>query len=238
MMKENSSSGRVFGRQKGKKLSKRQSGNFERYLPIFSIFPTKKDGSYDFTSESLHKIFRTKSHVELELGFGMGDFLVEKAKSQPEVGFLGCEVYENGVSSLISKILENKISNLLIFHGNCTDLLENLRGANLHAVYLLFPDPWPKTKHRKRRFLCNENIEKIASVLSKRGIFFMGTDVEDYAEQILDNMDKSKNFRLRTELVCKLKFPMGVNFMTKYEKKAVLEGRRTHFMAFERLYHG
>ena len=81
MMKENSSSGRVFGRQKGKKLSKRQSGNFERYLPIFSIFPTKKDGSYDFTSESLHKIFRTKSHVELELGFGMGDFLVEKAFS-------------------------------------------------------------------------------------------------------------------------------------------------------------
>ncbi len=124
----------------------------------------------------------------------MGDFLFEKALSCPKVGFIGCEIFENGVASLLNRIIKFKISNIRIHFGNCLDLIYNLNYSTLNEIYVLFPDPWPKNKHKKRRFFNEKNAFYLCSLLKINGTIKIATDIDDYAAQILRIMEKKKNF--------------------------------------------
>ena len=145
---------KIFGRRKGKKLSNLQQKNLDKYINEFSIFPSDNDNIPKLKKINPYNLFHDLKimDIRLEIGFGMGDFLFEKALSFPNVGFIGCEIFENGVASLLNKIIKYKISNLRIHFGNCLDLIYNLNLSTLNEIYVLFPDPWPKNKHKKRRF--------------------------------------------------------------------------------------
>ena len=234
-MSNTSTPDKVFGRRKGKRLSSRQKNNIEFHLSKFSVFKMNDDGSFKIGKIDLTSLFENLKENELEIGFGMGDFLFQKALAQPNVGFLGCEVYENGVASLLTRIIEANLSNVLIHSGNCTDLLDNLSGAELNAVHLLFPDPWPKSKHHKRRFFTKENIDKMYCALRRGGCIFIATDIEEYAIQINLCMGERSDFEIKNFVIKDFKFPLGKNFQTKFERKAYAFNRTPRYMIFKKV---
>ena len=141
---------KIFGRRKGKSLSNLQKEYFKNYINDFSIFKTNDVGALNLRKINPKDLFDGIEDIRLEIGFGMGDFLFEKALAHPNVGFVGCEVFENGVASLLAKIIKFRIKNIRIHFGNCLDLIHNFNCFTLNKIYILFPDPWPKTKHKKR----------------------------------------------------------------------------------------
>ena len=234
-MERITSKNKVFGRRKGKRLSWRQKENIKLHLSKYSIFNSYADGSFELDKIDLKKLFGDLDGFELEIGFGMGDFLFQKAMAQSTTGFLGCEVFENGVASLLTRIEEAKLRNVFIHPGNCIDLLDNLRGANLNTIHLLFPDPWPKNRHHKRRFLTTENIDKICLALKKGGSIFIATDIEEYANQISLIMDKRSDFEAEEFSIKEFKAPLGAEFQTKFERKAFASDRLPKYMIFKRI---
>jgi tRNA (guanine-N7-)-methyltransferase len=114
-------------------------------------------------------------------------------------------------------------------------LLDNLRGAKLSAIHLLFPDPWPKNKHNRRRFFTTENIDKMCYALKKGGSIFVATDIEEYAGQISSSMGTRTDFRVENYLIKEFKFPLGSKFQTKFESKAYAFNRVPRYMVFKRV---
>ncbi len=229
---------KIFGRRKGKKLSNLQQKNLNKYLNDFSIFPNDNQNKAKLKKINPYNLFHDLKimDIRLEIGFGMGDFLFEKALSLPNVGFIGCEIFENGVASLLNKIIKYKISNLRIHFGNCLDLIYNLNLSTLNEIYVLFPDPWPKNKHKKRRFFNENNAFYLCSLLEKNGTINIATDIDDYAAQILGIMKKKKNFDLINSNLFQNEISNTRNFNTKYEKKAIDSGRNTNYLIFKKKY--
>ena len=226
---------KVFGRKKSNRLSHKQKDNFHHYLPKYSIFKYNEEGSFDLKQIHLQSLFDKVTDFELEIGFGMGDFLFQKALCQPNIGFLGCEVFENGIANLVTRIKEKDLKNIFLHPGNCISLLDNLQGAQLKTIYILFPDPWPKHKHRKRRFLTTENIDKMLLTLKIGGCIYVATDIGEYAEEISLNMNKRSDVKALSALVEDFKAPLGNQFKTKFERKADAQDRVPKYMIFERI---
>lgn len=227
---------KTFGRRKGKKLSSLQIENLRKYIDNFSIFQKKIDGTFKLQKINPRELFDNLDDIRLEIGFGMGDFLFEKALAHPNIGFIGCEVFENGVASLLAKIIKFRISNIRIHFGNCLDLIHNFNCLTLNKIYILFPDPWPKNKHKKRRFFNETNAYYLCSLLRKNGTIKVVTDSEDYAIQILRIMDKKKNFEFIKSNFFQSERKTTENFNTKYEKKALDFGRNTNYLIFKKNY--
>ena len=226
---------KVFGRKKSKRLSHKQKDNFHHYLAKYSIFKYNEEGSFDLKQIHLQSLFDKVTDFELEIGFGMGDFLFQKALCQPNIGFLGCEVFENGIANLVTRIKEKDLKNIFLHPGNCISLLDNLQGAQLKTIYILFPDPWPKQKHRKRRFLTTENIDKMLLTLKIGGCIYVATDIGEYAEEISLSMNKRSDVKALSALVEDFKAPLGNQFKTKFERKADAQDRVPKYMVFERI---
>ena len=225
---------KIFGRRKGKKLSNLQQKNLDKYLNDFSIFPNDNENIAKLRKINPYNLFHDLKimDIRLEIGFGMGDFLFDKALSCPNVGFIGCEIFENGVASLLNKIIKYKISNLRIHFGNCLDLIYNLNLSTLNEIYVLFPE----NKHKKRRFFNENNALYLCSLLKKNGTINIATDIDDYAAQIIGIMKKKKNFDLINSNLIQSKIANTKNFNTKYEKKAIDSGRNTNYLIFKKTY--
>ena len=127
---------KIFGRRKGKKLSNLQQKNLDKYINEFSIFPSDNHNIPKLKKINPYNLFHNLkiTDIRLEIGFGMGDFLFDKALSCPNVGFIGCEIFENGVASLLNKIIKYKIFNLRIHFGNCLDLVHNLNNLTFLII--------------------------------------------------------------------------------------------------------
>ena len=227
---------KIFGRKKGKKLTNLQKENLEKYLNDFSVFQTHNDSIKNLRKFNPNELFHSFQDIRLEIGFGMGDFLFNEALVHPNVGFIGCETFENGVSSLLSKIIKFKVKNIRIHFGNCVELIKNFTYLTLSEIYILFTDPWPKTKHKKRRFFNETNAYYLCSLLRKNGTIKVVTDSEDYAIQILRIMDKKKNFEFIKSNFFQSERKTTENFNTKYEKKALDFGRNTNYLIFKKNY--
>ena len=225
---------KIFGRRKGKKLSNLQKENLNNYINDFSIFKTNDDGVLNLRKINPEELFDGIEDIRLEIGFGMGDFLFQKALAHPNVGFLGCEVFENGVASLLAKIIKFKINNIRIHFGNCLDLIHNFNYLTLNKIYILFPDPWRKTKHKKRRFFNENNAMYLCSLLKKNGTISIATDIEDYAYQILEIMQKKDNFNYIDSNFVQTENKLKKNIDTKYEQKALKFGRKINYLIFKK----
>ena len=142
----------------------------------------------------LSTVFDTPHPIFLEIGFGTGEVLLNLAKKYPERNFIGVEVHKPGVGHLLHQLVAEDVENVRVVSLDVIDVLAALPANALAGVLLFFPDPWPKRKHRKRRLVRPEVVQAIATILQSNGHFFLATDWEDYAQQMLKVVESSGEF--------------------------------------------
>ena len=170
----------------------------------------------------------------LEIGFGGGEHTLHMAATYPDVTIIGAEAFINGVAKIVSRIGEGDVQNIRIHFGDARDLLEAIPDAALEKVFLLYPDPWPKTRHHRRRFVTPENIDQIARIMKPGAEFRIATDIEDYVRQVMEVMTPRKDFIWTAENASDWREPWSDWTRTRYEAKAVREGRTPHYLTFTR----
>lgn len=221
-----------FGRVSGKRLHKGQKALFDSLLPRLSIdMPVEgplEPGSI-FGSQAKQRV--------VEIGYGGGEHLARLASQNPDTGFVGCEVYTGGIGKLLQKIDQDGLTNISLFCEDAFRLLKVLPDACLDRVYLLYPDPWPKTRHNKRRFISDITLSELARVIKPHGQFCFATDIEDYANWTLAHIQRQSLFEWVIFPVPKFWHkPFSGWEPTRYEQKARKEGRlQSFYFTFERV---
>ncbi len=221
----------VYGRTKGKTLKPRQANLMETLFPRVSI-------SLVETAINPRALFGARvDDVWLEVGFGGGEHLVWQAEQNPRVGILGCEPFINGVAKVISEIDARDLKNVRVHADDARFLLERLTPASLARVFILYPDPWPKQKHNKRRFVNDETLELISAALKPGGELRFASDIPDYVNWTLKRIDehnalgKSKFIWKNKDLSECRERPEDWP-QTRYEQKALREGRAPAYLRF------
>jgi tRNA (guanine-N7-)-methyltransferase len=193
----------------------------------------------DPTSTALEKLGSLFPHapddVRLEIGFGGGEHLVAEARAHPEVGFIGVEPFIAGMAKAVSAIEENALRNVRLYDGDAALLLDWLPPSSLRRVDLLYPDPWPKKRHWKRRFVSAENLDRIARALQPGGAFRFASDIPGYVEWTLAHLAADARFAWEAESAADWLLPFPGWPGTRYEAKALKAGRIPTYLAFRRL---
>ena len=162
---------KLYGRRKGPKLSDRQKGLRQTLLGELAWR----------VGEEPHRQFPNGvQDLWLEVGFGAGEHLVTLAQANPQVGLIGAEPYEMGMAKILTKLEETPLNTVRLYEGDGREIIEALPDSSLGRFFLLFPDPWPKTRHHKRRFLQMEMLDQLARVLKPGGELRFATDDKSY----------------------------------------------------------
>ncbi len=168
--------------------------------------------------------------VWLEVGFGGGEHLVQMAAANPGVWLLGCEPFVNGVAMLLGKLRRAEAGNIRIHPGDVRDLMEVLPPGCLSRVFLNYPDPWPKARHHRRRFVTPEHLTPLARACAPEARFHIATDIPDYVRQALEEVPPAG-----FALVSDSGEPWDDWHSTRYEQKALREGRMPRYLTFRRI---
>ncbi len=221
--------GAFFGRRKGKALRPGQSRLIETLLPQLAVDLSKAPPS------PLGSLFpEPVRSSRLEIGFGGAEHLIAQARANPDCGFIGVEPFLNGMAKALVAIETQALRNIRLHHGDATDLLDWLPAGCLDRVDLLYPDPWPKKRHWKRRFVQDRSVAAIARVLKPGGEFRFASDIPDYAAWTLQRLLRSPDFQWTAERADDWRKPWPDFVRTRYEAKAVREGRTPCYLAFLR----
>ena len=213
---------RTFGRVKGRKLSQSQNNKLENLLPKFEI-KIENDKILNFPIDDKKLIF--------EIGFGYGEQIANQAILHKDYNLIGCETYVNGVLSLLTKIEENQIENIKIFNNDARLLLEKMPDNSIDVLFVLFPDPWPKKRQNKKRIINPEFLDLVKQKIKKDGILFFASDILNYVEWTYD-FAKEKFEPLFEKIEdCKNEPDWWVK--TRYQQKAIKEGRESYFLKFK-----
>ena len=197
---------RSFGRVKGRPLKPRQAALVEALLPHLAV---PADG----------KIELEAAPTMLEIGFGGGEHLAAQAAAHPDWCFLGAEPFLNGVGSCLRHIEESGVTNVRLWHGDARDVLARLTDASLDRVYILFPDPWPKTRHWKRRLIQPDFLDDLARALKPGGDVRFATDWKHYAAWTLELFTRDPRFSWTAERPADWRAPWEGHVPTRYEQK-------------------
>ncbi|MEX0853725.1 MAG: tRNA (guanine(46)-N(7))-methyltransferase TrmB [Bauldia sp.] len=218
-----------YGRRKGKPLSPRRArlmADAFRALAIDIGEPPLSDVGALFAD--------TPGSVHLEVGFGGGEHLLAAAVAAPGDGFIGVEPFLNGMANAVAGIVDRKVSNVRLFDGEATLLIDWLPPASLDAVDLFYPDPWPKKRHWKRRFVNDANLDRLARILKPGGVFRFAGDVTSYVEWSLIHTLRHGAFAWTAEGADDWRKPFPGWPGTRYETKAVAAGRQPTYLTFHR----
>ena len=224
-----------YGRRKGKGLRPSQEKYLDEDLAALSPGPVGWEENPDRTPLELGKLFPDASEFWLEIGFGGGEHLVHQAARNPSVGIIGAEPYINGVAMLLGKVRDAGVTNLAIHPGDARDLFDVIPDGSLRHVFLLYPDPWPKKRHHRRRFVTPEHLKPLAAKMATGAILRIATDIEDYVRQTLEQVAFQGDFEWLAERPSDWKDPWDDWLSTRYEQKALREGRVPHYLTFQRL---
>jgi tRNA (guanine-N7-)-methyltransferase len=221
---------RSYGRRRGRTPSPRQQALWREVLPRVAV-PTDTPALAD-----LPGLFQAPvREVWLEIGFGGGEHLVWQAKAHPHAGLIGCEPFEDGVVKVLSAIETDGLANIRVCADDARPLLRQLPDASLNRAFILFPDPWPKKRHHKRRIVSPATLEGLARVLKPGGELRIATDVDAYAAAILQVALQIRTLRWTARAPGDWR-ERGPDWpQTRYEAKAVVAGRRCYFLRFERV---
>ena len=203
---------------------------FENKLPAVAI-------ALPDAGESLHPaaLFPAAvSEIWLEIGFGAGDHLAWQALRNPEVGFLGCEPFVEGVANLLSRIERDALRNIRILDDDARLLLDALAPASLDRVFILFPDPWPKTRHHKRRIVTPETLDRLARAMRPGAELRLATDHADYAAWMLAHATDHPAFAWTARRPADWRVRPADWPGTRYEAKADQQGRQSCYFSFRR----
>ena len=217
-----------FGRRSGKRLHRGHDVLFRELLPELAI--SLPEGVLDPRA-----LFENPKKLTLEIGYGGGEHLARQARTHPEDAYIGCEVFTGGIAKLLQAIDEEEIGNVRLFTDDALKLLQKLPDASLDEVYLLYPDPWPKTRHHKRRFVSPLTLAELARTIRPGGKFNFATDIEDYADWTLAHILRAPGFVFEPGAPGSWHEPYPGWEPTRYEQKARREGRlKSFYLTFER----
>jgi tRNA (guanine-N7-)-methyltransferase len=222
--------GSFFGRRKGHKLRAHQADLIEHLLPRLALdigTPCPPDLSEMFD--------RPLEAVRLEIGFGGGEHLIAEARAFPDTGFVGCEPYVNGMAKILTQIEAHNVGNIRLFAGDAAELLGWLPPHSLKRIDLIHPDPWPKRRHWKRRFVQDATVAAMARALEPEGEFRFVSDIDDYCAWTLAHLSRSPDFTWTAERADDWLKPWADYTMTRYGAKAEREGRRAAYLRFRRI---
>jgi tRNA (guanine-N7-)-methyltransferase len=221
---------RSYGRRKARPLSERKSKLIETLLPVLRL-PLGASAP-----SPLQALFAEPvTEVWLEIGFGSGEHLIWQAEHHPDVGLIGCEPFINGVSSLLGQVEASGIKTIRVHDGDAREVLDWLPDASLGRVFLLFPDPWPKKRHQKRRLLTAETVGQLARALKPGGLFRFASDDGDYAGEALRLTLADGAFAWTAERASDWRRRPSDWPETRYERKALSAVRKPAYLNFRRL---
>ncbi len=220
---------RSYGRRRGRKLSPRQAALLRDLLPRLAV---KLDTPAPLPMPGLFA--EPKRALWLEIGFGGGEHLVWQAKANPDIGIIGCEPFEEGIVKVLTAIDEGDLRNIRLHMDDARDVLRWLSDASIERAFILFPDPWPKTKHRKRRLVNSATLALLARVMRPGAELRLGTDIGDYARTMLVAMQATPAFKWTATCAGDWRQRPADWPETRYEQKAVREGRRSSYFRFVR----
>ena len=236
---------KFFGRRQGRTIRKAKSFLLDSFLPGIRVEAKQNtDPRFVFAEQ--------KQKYCLEIGFGDGEHLAVLSQRFPDCGFIGAEVYKNGVANLLTlmtglrdgtpemlkheaALLPNRVDNVRVFDDDVRLLFDSFADASFDKIYLLFPDPWPKSRHADRRFINPDNLRHLARILKKGGILQIATDHQVYKRWVLEQMRDCPHFRWTAKTSDDWRNPPADWCETKYQRKALREGRRPVFFEFERI---
>jgi len=218
-----------FGRRKGHALKPRQAALFDTLLPRLAIDLTKP------APADLRALFASpRDEVRLEIGFGGAEHLIAQAQAYPQVGYIGTDAFINGVAKALAAIDAHKLDNIRLYFGDASELIDWLPNASLGRIDLLYPDPWPKRRHWKRRFIQDETLQRLARILKSGGELRFATDIGDYAAYALARVLRSEDFVWTAEAADEWRKPWPGFGGTRYEAKAKREGRTPGYFIFRK----
>jgi len=215
---------RLYGRRRGRPLRTGQRALFETLLPSlrFSLDPSRKLDPRDLFDPAPREIW-------LEAGFGAGEHLAWQAETQPQHGLIGSEVFEPGIARLLAEISSRHLGNVRLFPDDARLLIANLVPESLARVFILFPDPWPKERHKKRRIVATETLDDLAVAMRADAELRIATDDLDYAQWIDERLAAHQAFATLDLAERPADWPA-----TRYENKALAQGRRARLFRYRR----
>ena len=226
----NNASRAFFGRRKGHALKPRQTALFDSLLPRV-VLDLNKSAPLDLAS-----LFSTTvTQVRLEVGFGGAEHLLAQAVAEPGTGFIGADAFVNAIAKALAGIETHKLTNVRLHFGDASELIDRLPTTSLSRVDLLYPDPWPKRRHRKRRFIQDEMLTRLARILQVGGELRFATDIPDYADYALMRVLRSPDFIWTAQRADDWRKPWAGYSETRYEAKAKREGRVPAYFIFRRV---
>ncbi len=242
---------RSFGRRRGRKPSPRQAALLRDVLPKVALFldpllplgrrcpEGAEEGAVSLSGLGITTARSPQGEREqqlwLEIGFGGGEHLVWQAKANPAVTIIGCEPFEDGVVKVLDEIERSALSNISLHMGDARDVLRWLPEASIARAFILFPDPWPKAKHRKRRLVNPQTIDLLARVLKPGAQLRFGTDIADYVRTGLLAVTGDCRFAWTADGPADWRVRPSDWPETRYEQKAERAGRRRYYFRFRRV---
>lgn len=217
---------RSFGRKRGRKISAHQQLLLRDVLPRVAI---------DLSCPAPPGLgFGAVREIWLEIGFGGAEHMIAQARANPNVGIIGCEPFEEGVVKALAAIETQGLANVRLHADDARPLLRWLPTASLARVFILFPDPWPKARHKKRRLFSEPVLAELARVVRPGGELRFATDWGDYARHALYAVAREKSFSWLAASAVDWRHRPPDWPQTRYETKAIAEDRRRYFFRFIR----
>ncbi|MFB9225064.1 tRNA (guanine(46)-N(7))-methyltransferase TrmB [Paracoccus cavernae] len=218
-----------YGRRHGKTLRQSQKGYLSEDLGDLAPQGITIEQNPERLTVTPESIFGDARPVWLEVGFGGGEHMVHMAARYPDVGVIGCEPFINGVAMLLGKIRAAGVENVSVHAGDARDMMDVLPAASIDKAFLNYPDPWPKARHHRRRFVTPEHLIPLARVLKPGAEFRVASDIPDYIRQTLEEVPPAGFTLIREGGE-----PWEDWISTRYEQKALREGRVPHYVTFRR----
>lgn len=228
-MAESNYIARLYGRRQDRPLKPRQARLMETLLPRVAV-PDPATGLLDPKA-----LFPQAEEVWAEVGFGGGEHLAWQAARNPRVGFIGAEPFINGVAKLLTQIEDQNLENVRIHFGDARPLLEALSAGSLSRLFVLYPDPWPKKRHRKRRMISPWFFREAARLLRPGGEMRVSSDIADYVAWTLMHARAAPAFEWTAERAADWRTRPADWPQTRYEAKAAREGRAPAYLIFRRV---
>jgi tRNA (guanine-N7-)-methyltransferase len=218
-----------FGRRKGKPLRNQQVDTIETLLPLLKVDLETQP------PKNLAALFPADvKSIRLEIGFGGGEHLIHRASENPDTGFVGVEPFVNSMAKLLGSVRELELMNIRLYDDDATQLLDWLPDACIDHIDLLYPDPWPKKKHWKRRFVSDVNLARFHRVLKPGGKFCFASDIDTYINWTLQHCAAHGGFQWTAQVSADWTTPFDNWPGTRYENKAKREGRSSAYLTFIR----
>jgi tRNA (guanine-N7-)-methyltransferase len=219
-----------FGRRKGHRLRPRQARLIETLLPGLAIDLERPPPA------DLGTLFpMPTTEVVLEIGFGSGEAMIAQAQARPHTGFIGIEPFVNGMAKALAAIEDNRLRNIRLHFEDAVSLIAWLPAESLARIDLIHPDPWPKRRHWKRRFIQDDMVGGLARILHQRGEFRFVTDIADYAAWTLQRVMRSSAFEWTAQTAGDWRKPWPGFVATRYHAKAARDERASCFLIFQKV---